>query len=316
MHTTPEISVIIPVYNVGSYLPRCLSSVQKQTLNNIEILCINDGSTDESAKILNQYAADDKRIKIFTQKNKGLSAARNKGLAEATGNYIFFLDSDDYLHPQALEILHTASNVSKAPVVVGETFCRLGRTKPNTKAYDIHKIKPKIYKHSLKDIYQKRMVSAVAWNKLYRADIIKNRRFIEGILYEDWPFTTCLFADIDFFAGINIPLYMYNTTALSITRSCWNIKKISDYVTGIYYVHDYFLQPQKQTQWPLVQRKRIAFSLKMILSKISKSKDNMAELEKFFKQEYLQLRQNNIISFTQLTLKSKFRLLRLLWHQR
>lgn len=316
MYSTPDISVIIPVYNVGTYLPRCLSSVQKQTFSNIEILCINDGSTDNSVEILKQYAAIDKRIKIFSQENKGLSFARNRGIEAAGGKYIFFLDADDYLHPQALEILHTSANISNAPVVVGETFCRLGRSKANTSAYDVQKLKPTIYHQPLRDLYDMRMVAAVAWNKLYRHDVIKNRRFIEGILYEDWPFTTCLFADIDFFAGVPMPLYMYNTDMSSITRSRWNIKKIKDYMTGINYVYNYFSRPEKQYQWPLVQRHRIALSLKMVLSKISKSTENITELEKFFKQEYIKLKQQNIISFSQLTLKSKLRLLRLLWHQR
>lgn len=316
MYSTPDISVIIPVYNVGTYLPRCLSSVQKQTFSNIEILCINDGSTDNSVEILKQYAAIDKRIKIFSQENKGLSFARNRGIEAAGGKYVFFLDADDYLHPQALEILHMAAHVSGAPVVVGETFCRLGRSKANTTAYDLDKIKPTIYHQPLRDLYDMRMVAAVAWNKLYRHDVIKNRRFIEGILYEDWPFTTCLFADIDFFAGVPMPLYMYNTDMSSITRSRWNIKKIKDYMTGINYVYAYFSQPEKKLQWPLVRQRRIALSVKMVLSKISKSTENLAELEKFFKQEYLKLRQQKIISFRQLSLKSKYRLLRLLWHQR
>lgn len=318
MYIKPDISVIIPIYNADAYLERCLSSVQKQTLRNIEILCINDGSTDESNNILQQYAVEDKRIKAIMQKNYGLSAARNRGLEAASGKYIFFLDSDDYLHPQTLEILHMAANISQAPVVIGETFCRLGKSVPNTKAYDVNKIKPNIYKNPLKNLYKKRRVSAVAWNKLYQADIIKNRRFIEGILYEDWPFTTCLFSDIKFFAGIKIPLYMYNTNINinSITRSAWSIKKIKDYITGINFVYQYFSQPKKQAQWPLVQQHRIGLSLKMILSKISKSKENKNELEKFFKQEYVKLCNKKIISFKILTFKSKFRLLRLLWHQR
>ncbi|MBQ9034915.1 MAG: glycosyltransferase family 2 protein [Alphaproteobacteria bacterium] len=316
MQTIPDISVIIPIYNVGLYLPRCLESVQRQTFKNIEIICINDGSTDNSAEILQQYAATDERIKIITQANKGLAAARNIGIENAGGKYIFFLDSDDYLHPQALDILYRAAKVNNAPIVVGESYCRLQRENPNTCVYNIKKLKPKLYKNPLKDLLRKRLVSAVTWNKLYKAEIIKNRRFIEGILYEDWPFTTCLFSDIDFFVGVKMPLYIYDNTTSSIIRSSWNIKKIKDYMTGIRYVSEYFSTTEKQKQWRLVQRRRISVSIKMVLSKISKSKENISELEKFFKQEYLNLRQNHIISFRQLTLKSKFRLMRLFWHQR
>lgn len=316
MDKQPLITVTIPVYNVAQYLPRCLFSVLKQTLKDIEIICVNDGSTDESVQILNDFAAQDKRIKIFSQTNKGLSSSRNCGLENATGQYIFFLDADDYLHPQALEIFYTAAQKNNVHVVVGETFCRLDRDKPNTNAYNIDKIEPHHHIPALKELYKYRHISAVAWNKLYRADILHNRRFIEGILFEDWPFVTSLFADINEFASIRIPLYMYNITTPSIMRSCFSVKKIQDYITGIRFVSEYFSQQPQQKLWSLVQRKRIAQSVKMMLSKISKSKDNQPELEAYFKQEYMRLKQEKIVRFTDLSLKSKYRLLRLMWHQR
>ena len=87
----PKISVIIPVYNVEKYLGECLDSVLRQTLKDIEIICVDDGSTDDSPKILSEYAAKDSRIRIITQPNGGLSAARNAGMDAATGKYIYFL---------------------------------------------------------------------------------------------------------------------------------------------------------------------------------------------------------------------------------
>lgn len=104
----PEISVIIPVYNTAKYLSKCLDSVIGQTFNDLEIICINDGSTDNSAEILNQYAATDSRIKIINQKNMGVVAARNNAIATACGKYIFPLDSDDFIAPNALELLYNA----------------------------------------------------------------------------------------------------------------------------------------------------------------------------------------------------------------
>ena len=94
---TPLISVIIPVYNVEKYLHRCLDSVIAQTYQNIEIICVDDGSIDESGRICNQYAVRDARIKVIHQENQGLSAARNRGLDAAEGEYIAFVDSDDYI---------------------------------------------------------------------------------------------------------------------------------------------------------------------------------------------------------------------------
>ena len=98
-------SIIIPVYNVEKYLPKCLDSIVNQTYKNIEIICINDGSTDNSLKILEEYAQKDERIKIINQENQGVSVARNVGIDNATGDYILFVDSDDWIDRDTCKIL-------------------------------------------------------------------------------------------------------------------------------------------------------------------------------------------------------------------
>ena len=99
----PKVSVVIPVYNVEKYLGECLDSVLRQTLKDLEIICVDDGSTDGSAAILRKYAEADPRIRLISQANAGLSAARNAGMDAATGKYIYFLDSDDYISGDAME---------------------------------------------------------------------------------------------------------------------------------------------------------------------------------------------------------------------
>lgn len=316
MNKKPAVSVIIPVYNVAAFLPRCLDSVINQTLSNIEIICINDGSTDNSGKILKEYAEKDKRIKVLTQENHGLSVTRNRSLDVMSGAYVFFLDSDDYIHPQALEIFYQTAIETQQPIVLSKSLCRLGKQKINKTVYNPEKVKYKIASNPLKCLYRMRHVSAVAWNKLYRADVVQNYRFIEGIYFEDWPWTACLFSSIKSFAYINEPLYFYNTVSPSIIRSRFSVKKVHDYIVGIRFVYHYFMVHNKKTEWNFVRRKRIAQSLKMVLSKISKSYDNLDELETYFKKEYLDLKNENIIKFNELSLKTRFRLLRLLWHQR
>ena len=101
----PKVSVIIPVYNTQQWLHECIDSVLKQTMQNFEIICINDGSTDGSDLVLRKYAEEDARITVFTQENKGVSAARNAGIRVAKGEYIYFLDSDDYVAPDMLQIM-------------------------------------------------------------------------------------------------------------------------------------------------------------------------------------------------------------------
>ena len=132
MSGRPRISVIIPVYNVEAYLPECLQSVTEQSMRQIEILLIDDGSTDRSYELCLAWAAKDKRIRCFHQENRGVSYARNKGLEEAKAEYIAFVDSDDIAHPQMLEIMYRVLSDSIYPMV----HCSFHRFEQNsTKLY-------------------------------------------------------------------------------------------------------------------------------------------------------------------------------------
>lgn len=114
----PIVSVIIPVYNVEKYLNQCLDSVLDQTLKDIEIICVNDSSTDGSLAILEEYAKRDERVTVVSQPNSGAGAARNKGLSLATGKYLSFLDSDDFFEPDMLELAYKEAEKVKADFVV------------------------------------------------------------------------------------------------------------------------------------------------------------------------------------------------------
>ena len=116
----PKISIIIPIFNTEKYLKTCLNSVLNQTLKEIEIICINDGSTDNSLKIIEEYASKDKRIKFISQKNNGVSYARNKGLEIATGEFIGFVDSDDYASKNFFEKLYNSALKTNSDIACGE----------------------------------------------------------------------------------------------------------------------------------------------------------------------------------------------------
>ena len=125
MNYCPKFTVIIPVYNVAAYLAKCIDSVLKQEFKQYEVILIDDGSTDESGTICDKFAEQDKRIVVIHQKNKGLSAARNIGIENAKGEYILFLDSDDYWHDSsALNIIYSRLNVSNADIL---SFNYIGR---------------------------------------------------------------------------------------------------------------------------------------------------------------------------------------------
>ena len=115
---TPLISIVIPVYNAEKYLAECLDSVCRQTLTDIEILCVNDGSADSSPVILRQYAEKDKRIRIMDQPNKGVSAARNAALPLAVGRYVWFIDADDMIESDSCRLLFEKAEESGADIVL------------------------------------------------------------------------------------------------------------------------------------------------------------------------------------------------------
>ena len=206
-----EISVIVPVYNVEDYLAKCLESVISQTFEDIEILCVNDGSTDNSAKILEKYAEFDKRIKIFTEENEGISSARNCALNHVKGKYIFYVDPDDYISTNALEQLHNKAIKNNADLVLYD-FIQGGEDAKTGKHLTIFELKDYLNSVFNIDIIGAGMYKNIpftAWSKLYKWDLVKDIRFNEGMVYEDLPYWAYVFTHAKRIAYINKPYYYY-----------------------------------------------------------------------------------------------------------
>lgn len=192
--TDVKVSVIIPVYNTEQFLEQCLDSVISQTLKEIEIICVDDGSRDGSEKILQRYAAKDERIRIVTQPNSGLGAARNSGLEIATGEYIAFLDSDDWFAQTALEKLYAQAVRDDADVCMCGRINHLDRygntvnykTLPNKKLYPREQPFSLDRPDSLFDFSD-----FSVWNKLYRRSFLEENRirYLPVRLAEDIHFT-------------------------------------------------------------------------------------------------------------------------------
>ena len=197
----PIISVIVPVYNVERYLAQCLDSILVQTFSNIEIICVNDGSTDNSRKILENYKNRDSRIKIVDKKNGGLSSARNAGMKVATGEFYSFIDSDDWVEPTMLEKLYNSATTFNSDIVIcavhqyDETNQKLDDSNPyytlgyfdetfDNRAFSYKDVKPFIMD-----------VCVMAWNKLYRKSLVDkyNAEFPDGLIFEDGPFFFSIF---------------------------------------------------------------------------------------------------------------------------
>ena len=190
-----KISVIVPVYNTQNYLKECIDSVLNQSFKDFELICINDGSTDNSLNILKDYEIKDARVKVISQENRGLGASRNLGLKLAQGEYVLFLDSDDYLSLDALEKLHHHAYVNDLDLVLFKimNFNYKTRKESHTEYFDMKFLKEIVgdeifnwtrVKNRIFDI------SVTATSKLFKRDLISDVEFPEGLLFEDNLFFT------------------------------------------------------------------------------------------------------------------------------
>ena len=211
----PKISVIIPVYNVEKYLSRCLDSIINQTLSDIEIICINDGSSDNSAEILELYSKNDNRIKIITQENKGLSIARNTGLSEAKGEYVSFIDSDDWISPNFFEKLYTSAVKFDADIAAAGIVCvRKGKWNKLVNYDDEIVTQDFAKKLDLCEIPWHCFV----WNKIYRRENLKTK-FEDGRIYEDMLFTPVALFNSNRLVTVPNASYYYFRHKNSIVKS-------------------------------------------------------------------------------------------------
>ena len=167
------ISVIVPIYNVEKYLKQCLDSIINQTYKNLEIILIDDGSTDNCGKICDDYALKDNRIKVIHKQNGGLSSARNIGLDTAKGEYIGFIDSDDYIEKDMYENMHNTALKTNTKLVICNWF------KGNTNKWDKNKNFPDKNILTTNEALEFFYNDMYVWNKLYKKDIVKKLRFIE-----------------------------------------------------------------------------------------------------------------------------------------
>ena len=179
-----DISIIVPIYNAERYLNRCIKSLINQTKENIEFILVNDGSTDSSEEIIKSYK--DKRIKYFKNKNQGIGKTRNFGMQKATGKYIMFLDSDDYLSTNACDELFSKAEKDNLDLVINNFY----RVEEETEK-KVEVIIPEFKNTTLKD--NKRLlldVNLAPWNKLYKRELLKKNKiqFVEDLKYEDAPF--------------------------------------------------------------------------------------------------------------------------------
>lgn len=290
------ISVIIPVYNTAEYLPRCLDSVLNNTYRNLEVICINDGSTDNSAEILQQYAQQDSRIVIITQENAGVSAARNAGLDRATGDFVAFIDSDDWVQLSSFERFIGSQKKYDADIVA----CNFMKSYGDELIESMLVCEEQLL--NVQDVLHNAQLKRVVWGKMYRRELLRMVRFDVTLAYgEDTTFNLLLFAQYPLLRVVQIvdALYVYfgRGGSLSDTAS-WQKQ---------HQLISWLLEHYKMGQKPYVQKMFLEQASKDTLASrygamVTDEKDVCASCDNLMQICWKELKESNLFSSRELVL--------------
>ena len=216
------VSIIIPVYNVSSFLVESLDSVLQQTYSNLEVIIVDDGSSDGSAEICEKYAKRDHRIRLIHQSNQGLSSARNRGLDIMTGDVVAFLDSDDAYTPSFIYAMISVMHKEQADIVTCRALKRYTKSRMRIFDHDLmnqsHSIKVLNRNEALRALSDG-LISHGVWNKLYKRHLWENIRFPVGHVFEDLDTTFRILAHSDKICILEQQLYLYRQHSTSITKT-------------------------------------------------------------------------------------------------
>lgn len=253
----PLVDIIVPVYNVKPYLKRCLDSIISQTFGQWRAICVDDGSTDGCAEILDSYASSDNRFKVIHKRNGGLSDARNVGVENSDSEFIMFVDSDDFIHPQTLEIAvglarrdgsdivtwyrdaHYRNHQLKLCKWLGlNTICV--RPWGMKRTYDLQSIRAfrtdNLIEHCTDWNHAPRYKTVkhcYVWRHLFKREVVADVKFIKGIYYEDIPWWSEVILKPMKATITELPLYYYYNNPSSISRNTSSIRKSEDILRGL-----------------------------------------------------------------------------------
>lgn len=243
------ISVILPIYNVEAYLPQSVESVLNQTYKDLEIILVDDGAKDSSGSLCDEYAKKDSRIKVIHKTNGGLSDARNVGTEAATGDWSFYLDSDDWMEPNTLETLLDFAEKNYCDVVQGGLYY----------AYPDHLLKrvekePTLLNReaAMKELIINDRVKNFAWGKLYKTALVKDLKFPKGKFYEDSYWQHLVMDRVNCYGILDTPLVYYRQRPDSISGTVSD--RFNDLIEG-YAVRLEFIQ-EKYPQFSALMKKR------------------------------------------------------------
>lgn len=298
----PLISVIIPAYNIEKYIVRCLESVCRQTYPNLEIIVVDDGSSDNTGRIADDFAKKDKRFTVIHKGNAGVSAARNTGLDCAQGDYIGFVDGDDLIEPDMYELLMQNALKYQADI----SHCGYQMVFPNRVDYyhNTGEILVQDNSQGVYDLVKADKVEPGLWNKLYRKDLIGKSRLDENIrINEDLLFNYLLFKKANKSVFEDVPKYLYMIRVNSATTSKLNQHKMEDPLL----VLEYMMQREKDEIYCLLE-KRYMYTLEKVSSlHISEDGDQLLKIQMQRKEELRQKLQSHELK-AQYTSREKMQL--------
>lgn len=299
---SPLISVIVPIYNVGEYVSKCIDSIIRQTYRNIEIILVDDGSTDKSGEICDLYSKKDKRIVVIHKKNGGLSDARNAGIDVAKGQFITLVDGDDYIDKDYVSLLYETLSTNSSDIsVVGHKIIRASKTiikcASRSKTYSP--------KEALKEILYDREIDLSAWGKLYDARLFKKIRFPVGRIYEDSATTYRLFDTARSITAIPAAKYNYIIRASSITNESFNKRKF-ELLTSTREMCEYI-----KNKYPTLEKaanRRMMWAYISTLAQLSNSKDpKRKDINSLM--NYIKKHRNNVLADRNISKRDRFSLL-------
>ena len=225
----PLISVIVPVYNVAPYLPTCLDSILNQTYKNLEIILVASTSKDNSVEICDEYAEKDKRISVINCPPNGLSDGRNRGIEATHGEYLSFIDSDDFIAPEFIQTLYDIIVEYRCDIAQGR-YLRIPETqntipesvKPNSE----YSVSTYTYKEMLMKMNSYGTYIVMTWNKLYHRSLFSEIRFPFGKLYEDVATSYKILYSAKKIGSFLKPMYFYRQVSTSITDQPYSLKRL------------------------------------------------------------------------------------------
>lgn len=231
-HTLPLITIVIPVYNVENYVEKCINSVCNQLYDNLDIILVDDGSTDSSGRICDRMAEQDSRIRVLHTENKGLSAARNAGIDIARGSLIGFVDSDDWVEPDMYSFLYQLMAEHNADITVcshyvdknGKQKCKMQRNELVVCNRD----------EAMELLMIDKLLHNYAWDKLYKKELFDGLRYPEGIIYEDIAFTFKVMYRVQKVVIHAQPKYHYTVRPGSIVSKRYTIHRNLSYFNAEY----------------------------------------------------------------------------------